>query len=215
MAPGPGILRSRFPVGPSGSAPRLPRLKSKRSTCLSRFRSTATITQRSTPLAAKSLESGLQAVRKTIEISPDGLKSGLQTLPFDLPPGYETVSEAWPGLRVRALQIIRLGSAPSALSSNSENRGLDGARPSTGSQLHRAQSLSRSGIATVIARQGPDFGSKSAAQYHADTSVQLRDGSTSLTRRSRTRQRSFPRRAENSVQRKPPSSRTRPGASTR
>gem|GEM_PF-4814633 len=42
------------------------------------------------PSLQKSSESGLQAVRKPIPISPDGLKAGLQTLSSELLRGCET-----------------------------------------------------------------------------------------------------------------------------
>ena len=55
------------------------------------------------PLAAKCLESGLQAVRNSTALSPDGLKAGLQTPAFELQLGGETVPGAWPSIGVTVL----------------------------------------------------------------------------------------------------------------
>ena len=76
--------------------------RNKKCACVSGFRPTAL-------LAPKSLESGLQAVRKTIAPSPDGLKSGLQTLASERSRGWKTTSGAWPRRRFAVLE----GLAPS------------------------------------------------------------------------------------------------------
>ena len=59
------------------------------------------------PSLHERLESGLQAVRNSIAISPDGLKSGLQTLPFELPASCEAASGAWPSTDLQSQRQTR------------------------------------------------------------------------------------------------------------
>jgi len=86
------------------------------------------------PLLQKRLESGLQAVRIPISVFPDGLKSGLQTLPSELPPGLgDRLSPVAGIFRWESCFPLRAGIFVSLRwQREARDPGLDGARPSTG-----------------------------------------------------------------------------------